>query len=107
MADFNEIFDEIKDEAVSLVKLMARKYREEAEKDVEDFLESSKEDIQRWTERLSSGELTTQEFEILISGLTTIAELKILKHSALAQQRIGQLIGGVLNIIIDVVLSRI
>jgi|SRR5688572_21191374 hypothetical protein len=107
MADFNEIYDEIKEKVIHYTENSVSKYKEQAKREVKEFLDVSKDSVKLWTEQLAQNKITIMEYEYLVGGLKDIAELKILKNAGLAQQRVAMLIGFVLNTIIDVALRKI
>ena len=107
MPNNNDLIEEIKSKTAALADSMISNYATRAKKEVDDFLDSTKSLVESWSVQLAKGELTIAQFEDLVAGLGDIAKLKILKNAVLAQQRIGQFIGAVLNIIIDVILKRL
>jgi len=107
MPNYNDLIAEIKQQTASLADAMVSKYAAKAKQEVNDFLESTKGLVKTWADQLAEGKMTVAEFEDLVAGLGDIAKLKVLKNAALAQQRVNQFIGAVLNIIIDIVLRKV
>ncbi|MEP2276085.1 MAG: hypothetical protein ABJH98_11560 [Reichenbachiella sp.] len=105
--DFDEIYDELKSKISELAKLSAKKYAEEAKQDANDFLESSKEKLKKWTKLLAAGEISTDEFEWLVNSQQSLAQMKVLTQAGLAQIRVDQFKQSVLNIIVDVIFDKI
>jgi hypothetical protein len=107
MADFDDVFSELKGAILPLADNMVNKYKDRAKAEVTQFLEDSKETIKLWSKQLIDGDITIEDYESLVLGLKDIAELKILKNAGLAQQRVGQFIGSVLNTLVDIALKRL
>lgn len=107
MAQIDDIINEIKNAVGPLAAGMVSKYADQAKADVNQFLQDSKASLDLWRGQLANKDITIKEFEYLVGGLADIAELKILKNTELAQQRVLQFIGGVINIIIDIILKRV
>lgn len=103
MADFQKIFDELKEDVIDLAKLTFKNFKDDAEKDMNDFLDASKEKLQRWTLLLSQNKIDKDDFELLAKGLKDIAELKLIKQKALAKIRIDEFKNALVNLITDTV----
>jgi len=105
--DFGEIFEEIKTKTVELAKITVKEYAEEAKQDAMAFLETSKEKLERWTRLLANGDLSTDEFEYLVNSQQSLAQMKVLTQSGLAQIRADQFKQGLLNLVVDVVFNKV
>lgn len=85
-----------------LIQVVTKKYKKNAEIEIKEFLEENKSNIEKWTKLLAEGELSQREYEYLIFGLKDIAELKLLKHAGLAQQKIAEVALDALKIVAKV-----
>jgi hypothetical protein len=107
MPDFKKIYDEIFEGIKALVKTSVREYEKEALKDAKKFLKDSQADLERWTALLAVGKFTTEDFEWLVESRKDLAVMTFLKQTALAKIRIDKLRDGMINIVIDVIFSRV
>ena len=107
MADFNEIFEELKDNATKLIKLTVSNFKDQAEKDTKKFLEESKDNLERWTRLLINGELSTSEFEFLVESQKDLLVLNALRQSGLAKIRVDHFKNSLLNLIVDTIFNKV
>jgi hypothetical protein len=107
MPDFEQIFNDIKSQISQLAKLTVSKYATEAKQDAEEFLESSKEKLKKWTMLLAEGSIDSSEFEWLVNSQQGLAQMKLLTQAGLAQIRADQFKNAVLLVIVDVVFDKI
>lgn len=84
MPNFDDFLDTLKDEIVDLAKSHLDDARDEAIQDSEQFLEDSKEDLERWTRLLDEGRLSEKDFESLVKGQKDLAKMEALKEAGLA-----------------------
>lgn len=107
MVDFNEIFEEIKKSIALLISNTLQDFKKNAEKDVNDFYEKSKEKLQRWTKSLTDGGLTKEDFEFLVKSQKDLLELSALKQAGLAEIRLDKFKNDVLNVVINTIFKLI
>ena len=107
MANFEEIFADLKKESKHLINATLKKFKQEAEKDINDFLDNSKEKLKRWTKLLASGELTEDDFEFLVESQKDLLVLNALKSAGLSKIRLDQVKNSILNLVIDTVIDKI
>lgn len=84
MADFNDFLDTLKDEVVDLAADHLDALQDEAVQDSKQFLEESKEDLERWTKLLEEGEISKKDFKSLVKGQEDLARMEALKQAGLA-----------------------
>lgn len=105
--DFAELFDNVKEQVVTLASLSLVKYEKEAKKDALLFLIEIKEKLARWTFLLADHQLTTEDFEWLINSQKQLLEMNALSQAGLAAIRVDQFKNSVLNLVVDTVFSFI
>lgn len=103
MADFDDLFDTLKDEVQNLVSSRLDDLQDEASQDLDQFLADSKEDLKRWTELLEEGAISKKDFESLVQGQKDLAKMEALKQAGLAAVEIDRLRNDVLDRIVAVV----
>lgn len=102
MADFDDLFDTLKNEAQNLVRSRLDDLQEEAAQDLNQFLEDSEEDLKRWTELLAKGAISEKDFKSLVEGQKDLAKMEALKQAGLAVVEIERLRDDFINRIVDV-----
>ena len=105
--DIGSIFKSVQDQAKTLAQKMFKQYTRQAVSDVKDFIETSKDDLKRWIEKLAGGEMDKDEFESLVKGQADLAEMRALKQAGLAAAQIDTFVDGVLDIVISAAFSAI
>jgi hypothetical protein len=109
MAEINvgSIFKSVEDQAKALAEKVFKQYTHQAVSDVNDFIQTSRDDLKRWIEELARGEIDKEEFESLVKGQSDLAEMHALKQAGLAAVRIDSYVKGVLDIVISAAFSAI
>lgn len=101
--DFEEILKQLKK---SLLQLLAEKYDEyksESKKDIDDFLNSSKEKLERWTKLLLTGIISLEEFEWLLNSQKDMLALKTLQKAGISKISLGHMKNSIISTIVNVV----
>lgn len=68
MFEFDKVFNNLKDGIIHLTNSTLEDYKDEAIQDADEFLKVIKEDLKHWTEQLSEGKLSQEDFKFLIQG---------------------------------------
>ncbi len=105
--DFEELLKQIKDELLKALGESYADYKTESKKDVEAFLEASKEKLERWTKLLANTELTVKDYEWLLKSQKDILVLKALYQAGITKQRLGHLKNKIIDTIVNVVVGAI
>lgn len=105
--DFEELLKQIKDELLKILGESYADYKNESKKDVEAFLEASKDKLERWTKLLANTELTVKDYEWLLKSQKDILVLKALYQAGITKQRLGHLKNKIIDTIVNVVVGAI
>jgi hypothetical protein len=105
--DFPKILEQLKANLITLAQSTLTNYVSEAKTDAQNMIDSMKAKLERWTQLLAKGDLTVEDFEWLVYSQKDLIEMKALKEAGLAEIRIEQFKGSVINLIIDTVLQII
>lgn len=103
--DFPGILKQLKDALIGLAEGTLKNYIAEAKSDGQAILDSMKDKLQNWTSLLADRKLTTEDFEWLVYSQKDLVEMTALKEAGLAEIRIDQFKGSVLNLIVDTVFN--
>ena len=101
--DFEKLLKELK---TALAELFGEKWNDlksEAKKDIEQFLEDSKEKLKRWTELLANGDITLEDYEWLIKSQKDLMLMQALHSAGVNKISLGHFKNKVIKTIIDVV----
>jgi len=105
MANFDEILKDLKDNALELIKGTLLEYKDQAMEDVHEFLDGSKNKLEKWTTGLAKGELSKEDYRWLIESQKDLLVMNGLKQAGLAKIQIDKLKNAVLNMIVDTVVD--
>ncbi len=106
MAKFDEALKEIRDGIVEIAKTEGADFAKELCADGEEFLAAAREDLKRWTGQLARGELKAKEFQRLVRGKKSVAEMRALKQLGIAAARIDKIRSRIIDLVITV-LSKV
>ena len=107
MAVFEDIFNEIKGKVVDLAKTTVKDYADTAIADANDYLQTSKEKLKKWTLLLTDGKIDGEEFGYLVNSQLGLGEMKLLTNTGLAQIKIDKFTNGVIHLVVDTILTRV
>lgn len=106
MSDFNDFWEELKNEVIALAENQLQDFKDQAIAAGKDFIEQSKDDLKFWSEQLASGQMNKNDFEWLVKGKKDLAELILLKHKGLAKVQVDKFINGLLEVVIGTALKN-
>lgn len=102
MSNYDDFVKAVEEGVKELAKKTLKGFKQEALTDAKAFLESSKDDLQRWTRLLAHGELSHDDFEWLVLGRKDVAKLHALKQSGLALVRLDRFKNALVDLVIDI-----
>ncbi len=97
MASFDDFWAKLHVELVEFSVYSWRVYREAAISDGKDFLEKTKDDIQRWCKLLGEGKLSQDDFALLLIGKKDLAELAALRRRGLPEAALDRFINELID----------
>jgi len=100
MSQFDDFIAAVKDEVANLSREHLTEFVGEAIEDGESFLQDLGDDLPVWTDLLTKGELTLDEFEFLVKSRLDVTELTALKNAGLAKVRLEKFQNDVLGVIV-------
>ncbi len=107
MADFNQIFNDIKNQLGPLAETNLKEFAGQGKQDAEAFLEESKTKLAKWVQQLADGEIDQDEFTFLVESQKAAAEMQALQAANAGSVRIDQFRDSVFNIVINTAVKAI
>ena len=107
MALFDEIFNEIKTKVIGLATDEVKDYKDNAVKDTNEYLQTSKEKLKKWTLLLVDKKIDGEEFEYLVNSQLGLGEMKVLTNVGIAQIKAEKFKNDVINLVVNTVLTRV
>ena len=107
MADFNQIFNDIKKQLGPLAETSLKEFANQGKQDALAFLEESKTKLATWVQQLAAGEIDQDEFTFLVESQKAAAEMQALREANAGAVRIDQFRDSVFNIVIKTAVTAI
>jgi hypothetical protein len=99
MSTFNDFLLTLKNDLVDFAEENLEEYKDEILKDGIVFVKKTKSDIERWTDGLTSGALSPEDFEFLLKGKKDLAEMEALKQLGLSKVRLDKITNSIFDVI--------
>ncbi|MFH1147091.1 MAG: hypothetical protein V1736_05220 [Pseudomonadota bacterium] len=100
MATFEEILHECRKCIAAFAAENWPEFKQAVMDDAEAFITSTKDDLERWSYQLLTGQLSKDDFEWLVRSKKDLAEMEALKRLGLAQVQLDSLVNGLIEVII-------
>ncbi len=105
--DFEKILKELKESLLLVLGNQYSGFKKETKKDIEDFLNTSKDKLERWTKLLANGELSLDEYEWLIKSQKDLLAMKGLEKVGISKISLGHFKNKVIKTVVDIIKSLI
>ncbi|PTX58984.1 hypothetical protein C8N46_11153 [Kordia periserrulae] len=99
--DFKELLKELKGNLLSLMGSKFDELKDESKKDVQAFLNASKEKLERWTTLLAEGNITVSDYKWLVESQKDLVVLKGLYAAGVSKIKLGHLKNSILDTVIE------
>jgi hypothetical protein len=107
MADFTQIFNDIKNQLGPLAKENLQEFAAQGKQDAEAFLEESRANLQQWVQQLANKEIDEAEFRWLVESQKAAAEMTALRAANAGTLRVEQFRDSVLKVVVSTAVSAI
>lgn len=100
MASFKDFLGTLKEDLSELGKQQLPVHADALIQDGLDFAKEVKGDLEKWTQQLATGEMSSTGFKMAIAGKTELAQMVKLKQTGLAAIRINRLKQEILDTVV-------
>lgn len=107
MADFNQIFNDIKNQLGPLAKQELGEFARQGKQDADAFLEQSRANLAKWVQQLADKEIDQDEFTWLVESQKAAAEMTALQAANAGTVRIEQFRDSVLNLVVKIAVTAL
>jgi hypothetical protein len=107
MADFNQIFDDIKSQLGPLAEQNLKEFAGQGKQDAEAFLQQSRANLEKWMQQLANNDIDQDEFTFLVESQKAAAEMTALQAANAGTVRIDQFRDSVFNLVIKAAVTAI
>lgn len=107
MADFNQIFNDIKSQLGPLAQQNLKQFAAQGQQDAEAFLEQSRANLQKWVQQLANKEIDEDQFRWLVESQKAAAEMTALRAANAGAIQTEQFRDSVLSAVVTTAVSAI
>jgi transcriptional regulator with PAS, ATPase and Fis domain len=100
MADFNKIFDNIKDQVGAEAQTDLKEFSDQGKQDAQAFLDQSRERLEKWMQLLADKQIDEDEFGWLVESQKAAAQMAALQKANAGNMQIEQFRDSVFQIIV-------
>ena len=100
--DFEQTLRDLKNSLFQILGNEYTEFKEAGKKDIENFINSSREKLERWTKLLSKGEISLEEYEWLVKSQKDLMMLSELEKVGVSKIRMGHLKGKMVKAIVGI-----
>ena len=101
--DFEKILQELKKSLTLVFNDKFSEFYKESKKDIELFLNESKDKLESWTSLLKQDKLTLDDFEWLVESQKDLFHLKALQAAGISKISLGHFKNKIVKTIIDTI----
>ncbi|RKR11591.1 hypothetical protein C8C83_3331 [Flavobacterium sp. 90] len=105
--DNDKFIGELKSKLKAIITNSYKDLKPELEKDLNTFLETSREKLERWFTLSASGDITEEELEWLIKSQLDLVTLQTLQTAGISKIRLNTLKNNIAKIIFKVIIELI
>lgn len=102
--DIEKLLKELKKELLSVLGDKYKEFKPEIQKDITDFLEKSREKLERWALLLASSSITEEEFAWLLKSQQDLIALKAIQGAGLSKIRINNIKNTIIKTVFQTVI---
>ena len=105
MANFNQVFDDIKDQVGGLAEKDLKDFSSQGKKDAEAFLNQSRGKLEKWMQLLAEKKIDEDEFRWLVESQKAAAQMEALRKANAGTMQIEKFRDSVLEIVVKVAVT--
>ena len=105
--DTKELLKGLKSEIITLAKTSFGGFAKEAEQDAKLTIDKIKEKFTRWVVLLAEGQLTKEDFELLVNAQKDLLEMKGLQKAGLSAIKVEGFRDSVIKVVLDTAFKAI
>lgn len=102
--DIEKLLDEMRKNLITVLGDKYKEFKPEIQKDVKDFLEKSREKLERWSILFLAGSLTEDEFSWLLKSQQDLVTLKALQGAGLSKIKLNNIKNSIFKTVLQTVI---
>jgi hypothetical protein len=107
MADFNKIFNDIKNQVGAEAQTDLKEFSDQGKQDAEAFLDQSRSRLEKWMQLLADKQIDQDEFTWLVESQKASAQMEALRKANAGTMKIEQFRDSVLQTIVQTAVPAI
>jgi len=105
--DIEKLLEELRKNIITVLGDKYKEFKPEVQKDVNDFLENSKEKLLRWSLLLVEKSITEDEFAWLLKSQQDLVTLKALQGAGLSKIKLNNIKNSIFKTVVQTVILSI
>jgi hypothetical protein len=105
MADFNKVFNDIKNQVGAEAETGLKEFSDQGKQDAEAFLDQSRSRLEKWMQLLADKQIDQDEFAWLVESQKASAEMEALRKANAGTMKIEQFRDSVLQIMVKTAIT--
>ena len=107
MADFNKVFDNIKDQVGAEAETDLKEFSDQGKQDAEAFLDQSRSRLEKWMQLLEDKQIDQDEFRWLVESQKAAAQMEALRKANAGTMQVEKFRDSVLQIMVNTAVTAI
>jgi hypothetical protein len=107
MANFNKVFDDIKDQLGAEAKTDLKEFSNQGKADAEAFLAQSRDRLEKWMQLLADKQIDEDEFGWLVESQKAAAQMEALRKANAGTMQIEKFRDSALRIVVNTAVTAI
>jgi hypothetical protein len=107
MADFNKVFNDIKNQVGAEAETDLKEFSDQGKQDAEAFLDQSRSRLEKWMQLLADKQIDEDEFGWLVESQKAAAQMEALRKANAGTMKIEQFRDSVLQTIVKTAVPAI
>ncbi|MCI1779626.1 MAG: hypothetical protein LKI53_06675 [Bacteroidales bacterium] len=108
MKNFDELFKNLKEEALNLAESTFKNYKDAAKSDTSNFLENMKENLKNWSSMVLEKKMSKEEAsDLILNNAKELSRMMILKQSGIAKIELDKFSRNLVELIIKIIISAL
>jgi hypothetical protein len=105
MANFNKVFDDIKDQVGAEAQTDLKEFSTQGKQDAEAFLNQSRGKLEKWMQLLADKKIDEDEFRWLVESQKAAAQMEALRKANAGTMQIEKFRDSVLQIVVNTAIT--
>ena len=107
MADFNKVFQNIKDQVGAEAETDLKQFSDQGKQDAQAFLDQSRDRLEKWMQLLADKQIDEAEFGWLVESQKAAAQMEALRKASAGSMQIEKFRDSVFQIMVNAAVTAV